>query len=69
MFAPTLFIGAMIGGAVGGLEHHFFPLLSASVAPFALVGMGTFLQHFCEYLLRLYLWLWKLPGAIRLFFL
>jgi CIC family chloride channel protein len=46
MFAPTLFIGAMIGGAVGGLEHHFFPQVGASVAPFALVGMGTFFAGF-----------------------
>lgn len=46
MFAPTLFIGAMVGGAIGGLEHHFFPQISASVAPFALVGMGTFFAGF-----------------------
>ena len=46
MFAPTLFIGAMIGGAIGGLEHHFFPQIAASVAPFALVGMGTFFAGF-----------------------
>jgi CIC family chloride channel protein len=46
MFAPTLFIGAMIGGAIGGLERHFFPQISASVAPFALVGMGTFFAGF-----------------------
>jgi CIC family chloride channel protein len=46
MFAPTLFIGAMIGGAIGGLEHHFFPEVSASVGPFALVGMGTFFAGF-----------------------
>jgi CIC family chloride channel protein len=46
MFAPTLFIGAMIGGAIGGVEHHFFPQLSASVAPFALVGMGTLFAGF-----------------------
>lgn len=46
MFAPTLFIGAMIGGAVGGLEHHFFPQLTASLAPFALVGIGTFFAGF-----------------------
>jgi CIC family chloride channel protein len=46
MFAPTLFIGAMIGGAIGGLEHHFFPQISASVGPFALVGMGTFFAGF-----------------------
>jgi CIC family chloride channel protein len=46
MFAPTLFIGAMIGGAIGGLEHHFFPQINASVGPFALVGMGTFFAGF-----------------------
>lgn len=46
MFAPTLFIGAMIGGAIGGIEHRFFPQVSASVAPFALVGMGTFFAGF-----------------------
>ena len=46
MFAPTLFIGAMIGGAIGGLEHHFFPQVSASVGPFALVGIGTFFAGF-----------------------
>ncbi len=46
MFAPVLFIGAMTGGAIGGLEHHFFPQVSASVAPFALVGMGTFFAGF-----------------------
>jgi CIC family chloride channel protein len=46
MFAPVLFIGAMIGGAIGGLEHHFFPQVTATVAPFALVGMGTFFAGF-----------------------
>lgn len=46
MFAPVLFIGATIGGAIGGIEHHFFPQVSASVAPFALVGMGTFFAGF-----------------------
>ena len=46
MFAPTLFIGAMIGGSIGGLEHHIFPQISSSVAPFALVGMGTFFAGF-----------------------
>jgi chloride channel protein, CIC family len=46
MFAPTLFIGAMIGGSIGGLEHQFFPQINASVGPFALVGMGTFFAGF-----------------------
>jgi CIC family chloride channel protein len=36
----------MIGGSIGGLEHQFFPQVSSSVAPFALVGMGTFFAGF-----------------------
>jgi chloride channel protein, CIC family len=46
MFAPTLFIGAMLGGAVGGVEHHFFPGLTGSVGAYALVGMGTLFAGF-----------------------
>ena len=46
MFAPTLFIGAMIGGAVGGIEHRIFPWLSGSVGAYALVGMGTLFAGF-----------------------
>ncbi len=46
MFATTLFIGAMIGGAVGGIEHHFFPWLTGSVGSYALVGMGTLFAGF-----------------------
>jgi len=46
MFAPTLFIGAMIGGAVGSIEHHFFPWLTGGVGAYALVGMGTLFAGF-----------------------
>ena len=46
MFAPALFIGAMIGGAVGSIEHHFFPWLTGQVGTYALVGMGTLFAAF-----------------------
>jgi chloride channel protein, CIC family len=46
MFAPTLFIGAMLGGAVGAVEHHLFPHLPGTAGTFALVGMGTFFAGF-----------------------
>jgi CIC family chloride channel protein len=46
MFAPCLFIGAMLGGAVGAIEQHFFPALPGTVGTFALVGMGTFFAGF-----------------------
>ena len=46
LFAPTLYIGAMLGGAVGAIEHHFFPSLTGTVGTFALVGMGTLFAGF-----------------------
>jgi CIC family chloride channel protein len=46
MFAPTLFIGAMLGGAVGGVEHLWFPHLTGSNGTYALVGMGVLFAGF-----------------------
>ena len=46
MFAPTLFIGAMLGGAVGHVEHIVFPYLTASVGTYCLVGMGVLFAGF-----------------------
>ncbi len=45
-FAPTLFIGAMLGGAIGSIEHHFFPIVAGTVGTFALVGIGTLFAGF-----------------------
>lgn len=42
IFAPSLFIGAMIGGAVGTLVHQFFPTVTASSGAYSMVGMGAF---------------------------
>jgi CIC family chloride channel protein len=46
MFAPTLFIGAMLGASVGGVEHTFFPHLVGSTGTYALVGMGVLFAGF-----------------------
>jgi CIC family chloride channel protein len=46
MFAPTLFIGAMLGAAVGGAEHILLPHLSGSPGTYALVGMGVLFAGF-----------------------
>jgi chloride channel protein, CIC family len=46
MFAPTLFIGAMFGAAVGGAEHALLPHLSWSPGTYALVGMGVLFAGF-----------------------
>ena len=41
IFGPSLFIGAMLGGAVGGVAHVLMPDYTGSVGAYALVGMGT----------------------------
>jgi CIC family chloride channel protein len=41
IFGPSLFIGAMLGGAVGGVAHILLPDYTGSVGAYALVGMGT----------------------------
>ena len=46
MFAPTLFIGAMLGAAVGGAEHVLLPHLTGPPGTYALVGMGVLFAGF-----------------------
>ncbi|HSM79672.1 MAG TPA: chloride channel protein [Bryobacteraceae bacterium] len=41
IFGPTLFIGAMMGGAVGSAAHALFPATTAGPGAYALVGMGA----------------------------
>jgi CIC family chloride channel protein len=42
VFAPSLFIGSMLGGAFGSLCHGFFPHIITEPGAFVLVGMGGF---------------------------
>lgn len=42
-FAPTLFIGAMIGGTFGHLVNIVFPNMTANPGAYATVGIGAFL--------------------------
>lgn len=41
IFGPSLFMGAMLGGTVGGVAQHFFPGHVAEPGAYALVGMGA----------------------------
>ena len=41
IFGPALFMGAMMGGAVGGVAHILMPDYTGSVGAYALVGMGA----------------------------
>jgi CIC family chloride channel protein len=42
LFAPTLFVGAMLGGGVGALAHAYWPAPTSEASAYVLVGMGTF---------------------------
>lgn len=42
VFAPSLFMGAMLGGAYGHLVHALFPEATAGSGAYALVGMAAF---------------------------
>ncbi|MDP6711609.1 MAG: chloride channel protein [Nitrospinaceae bacterium] len=41
VFAPSLFIGAMLGTAFGSTIHGMFPTLTASAETYSVVGMGA----------------------------
>lgn len=41
IFGPSLFLGAMLGGAVGTIAHHWLPAYTAAPGAYALVGMGA----------------------------
>jgi chloride channel protein, CIC family len=41
IFGPSLFIGAMLGAAVGSIAHLIMPGYTAGPGAYALVGMGT----------------------------
>lgn len=41
IFAPSLFIGAMLGALIGEQVNSFFPGMTAGVGAYALVGMGA----------------------------
>ncbi|MGH7582659.1 MAG: chloride channel protein [Gemmatimonadales bacterium] len=41
IFGPSLFIGAMLGGAVGQIAHMIAPAHTATAGAYALVGMGA----------------------------
>lgn len=41
VFAPSLFIGAMLGGAMGNLFNVYFPAIAGPSGSYALVGMAA----------------------------
>ncbi|WP_263352268.1 chloride channel protein [Acidicapsa acidisoli] len=46
MFAPTLFIGAMLGTAIGSIQQIWLPHLTGPIGSYTLAGMGVLFAAF-----------------------
>jgi CIC family chloride channel protein len=66
VFAPSLFIGAMLGGCVGSLSHQFFPTIVPDVTPFVVVGMGAFFAGVANAPIASLMMVCELTGAYEL---
>ena len=66
VFAPSLFIGAMLGGCVGGFSHQLFPDLVPDVTPFVVVGMGAFFAGVANAPIASLVMVCELTGAYEL---
>jgi len=66
VFAPSLFIGALLGGCVGTLGQQFFPALIPDIAPFVVVGMGAFFAGVANAPIASLLMVCELTGAYEL---
>ncbi|HEV7281156.1 MAG TPA: chloride channel protein [Pirellulaceae bacterium] len=66
VFAPTLFIGAMLGGAYGKLCDFLFPEWIAHPEAFVLVGMGGFFAGVARVPLTAMLMICEMSGSYGL---
>jgi CIC family chloride channel protein len=66
VFAPSLFIGAMLGGCVGTISHQLFPEIVPSVAPYVVVGMGSFFAGVANAPIASLMMVCELTGAYEL---
>lgn len=66
VFTPSLFLGAMVGGAYGSWAHSLFPALSAGQGAYTLVGMGAMAAAVLGAPISCILILFELTGDYRI---
>lgn len=66
VFAPSLFIGAMLGGVFGKLCNQFFPTFVPNPETFVLVGMGGFFAGVARVPLTAMLMVCEMSGSYDL---
>jgi len=66
IFAPSLFIGAILGGAVGQVCDHYIPALTTSPGAYALVGMGALFAAVSHAPMTAVLTIFEITGDYRM---
>jgi CIC family chloride channel protein len=66
VFAPSLFLGAMTGGALGSLVHSLFPEASAGPGAYALVAMGALVASTTHAPITAIVMIFELTQTIRI---
>ncbi len=68
VFAPSLVIGAMLGGLFGGISHFFFPgiITEATMSAFVLVGMAAFFSGVAKVPIAAILMISEMAGSYSL---
>ncbi len=66
IFAPTLFIGSMLGGLFGGLDTILLGHTDTQLGAFALVGMGAFFAGVIRAPMTSILIIFEMTGSYRL---
>jgi CIC family chloride channel protein len=66
IFAPSLFMGAMVGGIFGHVAHHLFPAATAPAGAYALVGMAAFFSGAAHAPITAILILFEMTGDYRI---
>jgi chloride channel protein, CIC family len=66
VFAPSLFMGAMLGSAYGAVAHQLMPHLAAAAGAYGLVGMGAVFAASARAPITALLIIFELTGDYRI---
>lgn len=66
VFAPSLFMGAMLGSAYGAVAHQLLPQLAAAAGAYGLVGMGAVFAASARAPITALLIIFELTGDYRI---
>ena len=66
VFAPSLFMGAMLGSAYGAIAHELLPHLASSAGAYGLVGMGAVFAAAARAPITAVLIIFELTGDYRI---